>query len=364
MRVLHAVTLISNDSRFGGPTQVALGICSSVSTEFTAELIGLSQGIPLRNRRYQNAQVILFKSHTIIRRLGFSGIYNLRIFVWLLINLRKFDLIHIHMTRDMVTFPIAVLCYLFGKDYVLQPHGMIDLTTKKLGQLIDFCFTRRIMRNARFILSLTEEEDRDLLAVEPKISLERFLNSVDIPQLLAQKEGVIFVGRLSHDKRPDLFIEMAEIVLKERGNVSFTIIGPDGGLRDKCLDYLVRKGLTTKISLLGPMSHEEILSSIGNAQILVLPSPRDRFPLVVIEALAAGTSVVVSAGNGLAHDVKLFKSGIVCELNPRDLANSVIQILDDFLFFSENARSQAEQNYGRRQNIDNLSRIYKSIKMS
>jgi len=122
-------------------------------------------------------------------------------------------------------------------------------------------------------------------------------NPVVIPGKMIDRSSVstphlVFVGRLAAEKRVDLIL-MAMAELADTGWTA-SIIG-DGPLKDELhkleRDLFIAQG---RVSWLG--WRKEPWEEVSDATVLVLPSPREGFPLVVVEALARGIPVIVSDG--------------------------------------------------------------------
>ena len=105
------------------------------------------------------------------------------------------------------------------------------------------------------------------------------------------KLELIFVGGLVPRKACDLALRAAAILLRE-DLARFTVVG-DGPERSR-LEQLVRSlGIEHAVSFRGWISHEEVLTSLRSADVMVFPSVRDFGGGVVFEALAVGAVPVV-----------------------------------------------------------------------
>lgn len=98
-----------------------------------------------------------------------------------------------------------------------------------------------------------------------------------------------FVGRLSHDKGPDLAIEALKYW---PGNLVIIGDGPfDRDLRER----VARLGLGKRVNFFGRLSRPEISWVLSSACAVLAPSRRrEGLPLVALEALAAGLPLVTS----------------------------------------------------------------------
>lgn len=109
----------------------------------------------------------------------------------------------------------------------------------------------------------------------------------------AGKDGAdftfLFSGATIHRKGFDLLLEAFDRVRAGNPSARLRLIGPRGDSAH-LLDRREGKG----IDLLGPMPQPELAAELRRADLLVLPSRNDSYGMVVAEALASGTPVLVS----------------------------------------------------------------------
>jgi len=147
----------------------------------------------------------------------------------------------------------------------------------------------------------------------------------------SQREGLLFIGRLTDSKNLPLLIQgFGE--LWERGWRQPLQIGGDGPLRDQLrrdVDALP-DGARQAVRLLGRVSDEDKIDLLSRSAVLLLPSRREGFPVVVAEAMASGLPVatVDTAGNGTAHVVRSYGNGIVGADTPAGVADAVLATME------------------------------------
>jgi glycosyltransferase involved in cell wall biosynthesis len=119
----------------------------------------------------------------------------------------------------------------------------------------------------------------------------------------------VFSGRLVPVKRPQIALEAFLEIADRRPAWDLVVVG-DGPLRAP-LENLVPEGLRSRVRWTGFLDHQSTISAIYRASdVLILPSEKEPWGLVVNEAVAAGMAVVCtdivgagaelveSAGNG------------------------------------------------------------------
>lgn len=110
----------------------------------------------------------------------------------------------------------------------------------------------------------------------------------------------LFVGRLIPLKRPFLLLEAFERALAELPSATLTIVG-EGLLREEIAQIAGRLG--DRVRMLGWAEGPELSERYREADVLVIPSVREVWGLVVNEALAHGLYVIATDQVGSAYDL-------------------------------------------------------------
>lgn len=112
------------------------------------------------------------------------------------------------------------------------------------------------------------------------------------------------VGTMDWRKGPDLFVQLAAMVTRRLpdADVNFVWAGGDavGPTRGGLLTDARRLGLGDRIKFVGPV--EQPAQLFGAMDVFALTSREDPFPLVMLEAAAAGVPLVCFAGGGGAPE--------------------------------------------------------------
>ncbi len=144
-------------------------------------------------------------------------------------------------------------------------------------------------------------------------------------------EGVhiLTVARMTPEKNP-LGLVAAAKVLRDKGiSVSWRWIG-DGPLMKRVRDSVEGSELAGIVSLMGWVSHAQIITHYHWADILVLGSLREGLPVSVMEAMACGVPVVATAVDGLPELIMTGVNGLLVPPNdPAVLADAVASIVVD-----------------------------------
>ena len=112
------------------------------------------------------------------------------------------------------------------------------------------------------------------------------------------RRGVIFVGRLTVQKRVGDLLE-ALALLGRRGTAPDATVVGDGPERGALEARVAALGLAGKVTFTGAVPPEAVASHLAGKRLFVLPSVDEGLGLVVAEALAAGVPVVATRSGGI-----------------------------------------------------------------
>lgn len=366
MRILQVVTLLSPDCSFGGPARVALNQSAEfVSRGHEVTIVGATRGYRDMPTELNGVSVKLFGAQTVLPRTGFAGICAPGLRKWLRSNWSRFDVTHIHFGRDLVVMPVAAAARRHGAPYVLQTHGMVVPTNHPLAAPLDRVWTREILRAAQAVFFLNPQERRQLIALAgPALRLVELDNGVPCYPAAAPPSGrpeVLFAARMHPRKRPVAFVEMAKELLQAGVDARFTLVGPDEGEGPALRTALDGD---PRITWEGALPPDALPARMAAAEVYVLPSVREPYPMSVLEAMSVGVPVVVTNDCGLAPVVERSRSGIVTEPTVMALVAAVDSILGDrrrARSMGERGRETVHTHFGMRRVGDRLLDIYADV---
>lgn len=139
---------------------------------------------------------------------------------------------------------------------------------------------------------------------------------------------VMYVGRFVREKGIQVLLNAASVILSQRPNVKFLIVG--GGHRERFERFVHWSGLESKVLFTGFMANRSLHQLYRVADVAVFPSLYEPFGIVALEGMAAGVPVVASDAGGLREVVQHDQTGTLSYANDaQSLAWAVLKVLAD-----------------------------------
>lgn len=120
---------------------------------------------------------------------------------------------------------------------------------------------------------------------------------------LFKEKMVLFVGRLTRQKGPEYFLEIAERVIKQNPEVRFVMAGT-GEYFNQLLEKAAQKGIAHRFHLTGFLNLDKVRTLLSIADVYVMPSVSEPFGLSAVEAVQFGIPSVISKQSGVAEVLK------------------------------------------------------------
>jgi glycosyltransferase involved in cell wall biosynthesis len=341
MRILHVVALVTPDGAYGGVERVCVNLCSALRDQGHDAVIAAGfNGFDEPPAAVGGVPAHLFPARRVMPGFGYAPTRAPALGRWLHENAPKFDIAHLHLSRDLVTLPAADSLRRMRIPFVVQTHGMVAPRTHPLAPLIDRLWTVRLLRSAATVLYLTEIERRDLCAVGGSgLRLRQLPNGVPTPAATANDQRseplreVLFLARLHERKRPDVFAQAALSLLRSGTCARFAIVGPPEGAHlsvDKVIERARTEGFDEGFIRREPAVAPDLAGErMARASVYVLPAVREPFPMTVLEALALGIPVIICDDCGLAEFVRTHACGVVVDSSPQSIERAISDLLSD-----------------------------------
>jgi glycosyltransferase involved in cell wall biosynthesis len=175
--------------------------------------------------------------------------------------------------------------------------------------------------------------------------------------------AVFFIGRISPEKNPDVFIEVAGKLLKadKAQHLKFFVIG-DGVMRPE-VEAAIAKLNSDRVVYLGYKA--KVGNYLSAADIFVLPSSVEGFPLSILEAMAMKVAVIASDVGAVSEVIESGVEGYVVTPGSVDeIASAIDELQQDrskLLDMKRKSRKKIEANFSNATLGRNYKNLYKEL---
>jgi glycosyltransferase involved in cell wall biosynthesis len=262
-------------------------------------------------------------------------------------RLKQFDVVHIFGLYDLLGPAAARACRKQGIPYVVEPMGMFVPIVRSIAlkRLYHAIWGGRMLAGAAAVVATSEQEARELAGggiARDKIVLRR--NGVMVPReqpargafraqhgIPADALVVLFLGRLSAKKSPDLLLDAFSALPSEIGGHTVWLVfaGPDeGGMLLRLATRARELSVSERVVFAGSVLGEKKWAAYRDADVFVLPSQNENFGNTAAEAAACGTPVILTENCGIAP-LLADSAGIVVRHETSDIRKAVQEVLLD-----------------------------------
>jgi glycosyltransferase involved in cell wall biosynthesis len=139
---------------------------------------------------------------------------------------------------------------------------------------------------------------------------------------------VVFAGRLIKEKNVNVLLKAINILKTDFPDIKCCVVG-DGPEKEALLKLANKLAISGNVEFAGFQEYKALIGKIKASKVLVLPSSREGFGMVVIEAFACGVPVVTvrekyNAAQGLVGNGV---DGFVVKLGDTEIAEGIKKIL-------------------------------------
>ncbi|GIK15873.1 MAG: glycosyl transferase family 1 [Planctomycetota bacterium] len=163
----------------------------------------------------------------------------------------------------------------------------------------------------------------------------------------AEDPCVLFAGRITWQKGPDLLVEAVPSVLKQHPRAKVLFAG-EGDMRPRLQDRAAKLGLSSTVRFLGHRTSGDLVGLFKSADLVCVPSRNEPFGIVILEAWSASKPVVATRIGGPAEFVENHRTGLTVEAEIVPIGEALHHVLEDkqrARWMGENGRREAESRF-------------------
>lgn len=306
---------------------------------------GVAMDVPLRQSALVEAvEVVYFETRQTkldCLRAKFIQVqrWETGAYTWFDEHLKEYDWVHLHLGLLHPARWLAERCEDFGIPLGYHQRGNLDPRRFSRLKLLKSIYVKvmevPVLRRCSALFALSEREEEVYRSWCETESVYRLPNGVDavfwsVETSESKKSpirgafSVVWSARWDLRKGPIAFIEMAIRLKKQFPEASFTMMGPErGAALAEIRDYISRHADDVIDLQLGldKVERREVLSI---ADYFVLPTQGEGFSAGILEALAAGCSVITTEEANFP-ELKQKRFGRICPADAGRMAQLIIE---------------------------------------
>ncbi len=222
----------------------------------------------------------------------------------------EYDLIHAH---DWLTYPAGMLARrISNKPLVAHIHatefdragGPGDERVHKIEHA-GMTYADKVIAvsqyTAQMIMSRYRIDTGKISIVHNAFSIPE--NAIMSKERIFKGPVILFLGRITLQKGPDYFLDMAQKVLATHPDARFIMAGT-GDMSRKLLRRSAYLKLRNRFLFTGFLNRKQVETILRASDIYVLPSVSEPFGISPLEAMAYGITSIISKQSGVAEVVK------------------------------------------------------------
>lgn len=258
--------------------------------------------------------------------------------IYKLLRKERVDVVHAHGYKE--NFIGGIASRLLNIKIIRTHHGRGMMNGGVIHRLVE-----RI--NERFLsdvlISVSDElkaflashgfDEKKIFVIQNGIQLTSVSPSADKKsvrkQLNIKDDAVVIgtVGRMVPVKGHKYFLESVQGVVQKNNNVIFVIAG-DGPLMEETKDYARELGILDYVRFVG--FREDVIDVLNIFDIFVLPSLHEGTPMVLLEAMCLGKSIITTSVGGIPEVIKDHHNGLlVSAKNPEEISESCSILIEN-----------------------------------
>lgn len=253
------------------------------------------------------------------------------------------EIVNIHFPDldDVLFWIVLKACRVFHGSIVLSFHGA-DVTELRrirgtVGKVI-WCFATRYITS---FIACSRSLSRELVEMLPKRrdAIYTVWNGVDaakirdeiVEQPVDGRSGryIIFIGGFERKKGLDVMLLAFKAVMRSVPDIKLQLVCRGNAGTPDVMRLCQDEEFMGRVDLLVDCPHGRAMSLLANAEVLVMPSRKEPFGIVALEAAVLGRPVILTDVCGVLEMLESALVSVVPVDDPAKLASAILKVLSD-----------------------------------
>jgi len=331
-------------------------------------------------------------SNSTNRPVKFAGkidFLNIVSFLWFIHNclkeIIKFrpHIIQIETANTIISFfknsILVLLKFISNAKIILSIHGS-DLKFLNFYNSLPFfskMYIRFVFLNCDVIRLLSKKwiqsyiinfrlNDKMVFSIPNGIKVD-FINKNQSKLDFGNSSIILYLGGIGYEKGTFDLLNVAEILKAKRYDFKILLIGPEmeSGIMDTIKEIVRNKSLKDNVKIYKYVEYDRVPTFYNSADIFILPSYTEGFPMCILEAMASGLPIVSTNVGAIPEVIKEGKNGFLAE--PGDIKEIIDKI--EILLNDKNLREEighnniekVRENFSAYKQADKFKKLYLNL---
>ncbi|MEW9698956.1 N-acetyl-alpha-D-glucosaminyl L-malate synthase BshA [Paenibacillus sp. SI8] len=254
-------------------------------------------------------------------------------------KMENLDLLHVHyaiphavcalLAKQMIGSNLKVVTTLHGTDITVlgQDHSISDLIRYAINESDAVtAVSKDLINETRESLDIDRDIDLAYNFVDKRVYYPRDISKLRGEFARPDEKILIHISNFRPVKRVQDVVDIfAKVSSKVKSRLLFVGEGPD---LSKIISKVKELGLSDKVTFCG--KQDDVAQVISLADVMLLPSEKESFGLVALEAMACGVPTVGSNAGGIPELITHGETGYLAETGDTEtMAEHVIHLLSN-----------------------------------
>lgn len=289
-------------------------------------------------------------------------------------KLHKLDLLHVHyavphaicayLAKQMVGPELKVVTTLHGTDISVlgEDDSLRDIICFGIHESDAVtAVSDSLVRQTEELFGTKRSIERIYNFVDHRVYYPRDMSELRAKYARTDEKILLHISNFRPVKRVDDVIRIFERV-QQRVPAHLLLVG-EGPEWSRIVQLVRELHLEEKVSFLG--KQDEVTQLISMADLLLLPSEKESFGLVALEAMACGVPTIGTAADGLPEVVQHGKTGYLASVGDiKKQADYAIQLLSDpdlHRSFSSTGLQRVRQLFCSKKIVEQYEALYRRV---
>ena len=274
-----------------------------------------------------------FSNYGIYGLNSFSGYHITKSLFKKIIGDFKPDVIHAHTIGFEGKMGVK-LKQKYHIPIVITTHGSDTIKPIKNGKA---SYITNVCKKADAVVAVSSRLGEVLQNEDNSITPYIFCNGFKKLNLLIEKKkknSIIQVSSLIKQKKVDITIRAFEKIKRDINDITLTIVG-DGPEKLYLLELCQQLNLSDSVLFTGQISNHEVLKLMSQNEYFIMPSVREGFGIVYLEAMASGCITIGTKGEGIEDVIIDKENGFLVEPDNIEEIASYIKLCNENADYSK-----------------------------